>query len=629
MSGLEVIGAVAAVVSAFHGGAELVAHIKKKHRKRKSEQAYKEKQLQESLQTGEVQVEQRYASDCRELGEWVKRGDVVARDRLLHIAVVMQAEIIRSLQLAVKYENAILDLTVLHEASIMNRKDTIVTLDELKQRVLLTLPVERNLAPPLLEPPRQTSFDSSQSFSTANAVPDDYLPPAVTIPDETDTRTGISRLISLRRSSGRSQPQHSRGSSHSSVSFNSQSGRSGPTIQGRDPHVDLMNDIHDTLNSFQGLQISNTRRDTLDQLQSLSLPSNDDPRDPRDLSNHPAFAQSNNQTQTTFSQPFFETPLSFHRNDSTSTRSAYSDKMPASLSSTSNYSTSPPTSQPAFSPRTSLNSPITPTTPLSPDVQLGAFNKGHRSIDSATTTPSTATVTALSSPNPSANTYSVFPPASRMAPRPPLRSSTIMSQTHMMDGRPCKDNNYWGFCKGAWATREDLKKGLSVQTRPEGLYSTVSVWQCKHCLFQGDTFTITTPSAKPKGKPKKEITVDPNVHVSAVGIRYRWVFLAKSHVKKKSMPTSNMATSNGGEKGECNYGCIFCCTEGKSTGIYGNVQTLMNHVFLEHAKGMKEDVRERTRCIMGREAGKEEVWDVNVPFKRFLDDGTAVKEEVE
>lgn len=53
----------------------MVAQIKKKHRKRRGEQAYKEKQLQESLQSGEVQVEARYAADCRELGEYVKRGD--------------------------------------------------------------------------------------------------------------------------------------------------------------------------------------------------------------------------------------------------------------------------------------------------------------------------------------------------------------------------------------------------------------------------------------------------------------------------------------------------------------------------------------------------------------------------
>jgi hypothetical protein len=71
----QVIGAVAAVVSAFHGGAELVAHIKKKRRKRRGEQAYKENQLQDSLESGEAQVETRYAADCRELGEWVKRGD--------------------------------------------------------------------------------------------------------------------------------------------------------------------------------------------------------------------------------------------------------------------------------------------------------------------------------------------------------------------------------------------------------------------------------------------------------------------------------------------------------------------------------------------------------------------------
>ena len=202
-----------------------------------------------------------------------------------------------------------------------------------------------------------------------------------------------------------------------------------------------------------------------------------------------------------------------------------------------------------------------------------------------------------------------------MSPSSSHRSSIMMpfnsQQQHMMVGRPCKDNGYWGFCKGAWATREDLKKGLSVQSRPEGLYNTISIWQCKHCLFQGDTFGG-------KGK-KKNMTVDPNVHVSAVGIRYRWIFLAKSHAKKKSVATNT-------EKGECSYGCMFCCAEGRGTGIYGNVQTLMNHIFLEHAKGITEDMKEKTRCVVGRTAGPQEQWDINIPFSRFLEDGTAVRD---
>ena len=63
------------MVSAFHGGAELVAHMKKKHRRRKSQQQFEEQQLQDSLETGENTVGQRYSTDLKELGEIVRVGD--------------------------------------------------------------------------------------------------------------------------------------------------------------------------------------------------------------------------------------------------------------------------------------------------------------------------------------------------------------------------------------------------------------------------------------------------------------------------------------------------------------------------------------------------------------------------
>jgi hypothetical protein len=76
MSGhLETDAAVAAVVSAFHSGADLVKQIRKRSKRRKGEQAYKEKSLEESLETAEVQVSQRYAKYHSELGQRFKSGD--------------------------------------------------------------------------------------------------------------------------------------------------------------------------------------------------------------------------------------------------------------------------------------------------------------------------------------------------------------------------------------------------------------------------------------------------------------------------------------------------------------------------------------------------------------------------
>ena len=63
------------MVSAFHGGAELVAHLKKSRRRRRSQQQFEEQQLQDSLETGENTVGQRYSTDLKELGEIVRVGD--------------------------------------------------------------------------------------------------------------------------------------------------------------------------------------------------------------------------------------------------------------------------------------------------------------------------------------------------------------------------------------------------------------------------------------------------------------------------------------------------------------------------------------------------------------------------
>lgn len=194
-------------------------------------------------------------------------------------------------------------------------------------------------------------------------------------------------------------------------------------------------------------------------------------------------------------------------------------------------------------------------------------------------------------------------PGPRM--RHSIRSDTIQSgpagQERMMEGRPCKDNNYWGFCKGAWAVREELKKGLAVRTQPSGMYNIKQIWECTACTFKGDTFTIPHPTKK----NKSEIVVDQRIHISMSGIRYRWIFLAKSHVKKK--PGDSFSD-------ESNYGCVLCCAEGNLTGVYGGIETLMNHIALTHVADMSDKTRKKVNCILGRVAGPGESWDLNVPI---------------
>lgn len=183
------------------------------------------------------------------------------------------------------------------------------------------------------------------------------------------------------------------------------------------------------------------------------------------------------------------------------------------------------------------------------------------------------------------------------------RTETIQSGPAgqgMMNGRPCKANNYWGFCKGAWTTREDIKKGLALRTQPIGMYNRQEIWECTSCTFKGSTFSAPHPTKK-----NKTVTVvDPRVITSKSQIRYKWIFLAKSHIKKKANDSHTV---------ESNYGCIFCSLEDRVSSVYGGVETLMNHIALCHVADMSENTRRKAKCIINRPAGNDEEWDINIP----------------
>lgn len=197
-------------------------------------------------------------------------------------------------------------------------------------------------------------------------------------------------------------------------------------------------------------------------------------------------------------------------------------------------------------------------------------------------------------------------PGSWIRHRSSTRSGSIqsgpVSKERMMEGRPDKHNNYWGFCKGAWAVREKMEKGIVIRTIPSGYYNSKQVWECKECSFRGEVFTTPHPTKKNK---RMEV-VDPQIHCSMSGIRYRWIFLAKSHVKRKAESLI--------KEQECNFGCVFCCVEGSVTSVYGGVETLMNHIAQAHVAEMSDRTRKTTNCILGRVATADEAFDVNIPI---------------
>jgi hypothetical protein len=168
-------------------------------------------------------------------------------------------------------------------------------------------------------------------------------------------------------------------------------------------------------------------------------------------------------------------------------------------------------------------------------------------------------------------------------------------------GRPCRANDYWGICRGAWATREKAEKGMMLRSTPTGMYSSKEIWECKDCSFYG----LAHSAPHPLKQNRRVSVMDTKVYTAKCGIRYRWIFLTKSHVKTKPKEAQN----------EISYGCILCLSEGYVTNTYDSSEMLMHHIALAHVQDMTHELAKKIRCIQGRIAGPEEDWDINVPLK--------------
>jgi hypothetical protein len=184
------------------------------------------------------------------------------------------------------------------------------------------------------------------------------------------------------------------------------------------------------------------------------------------------------------------------------------------------------------------------------------------------------------------------------------------------------ESNLHGFCKGAVKLQLHptvIKKAFSVSNRPVGLTGTIPYFQCSKCSFEGPAVMSVNLGSK---KNKAEKTFDSRVRVAGNGIRYRWAFLAKSHVQCKSMPEG--PTAKDGSFGA--FRCIFCCAEGAGRGwvtmnsgatapAFGNIGSFMEHLEM-HMKAEATpgaEMQSRAKCIVGRVADAAEDFDINLP----------------
>lgn len=196
--------------------------------------------------------------------------------------------------------------------------------------------------------------------------------------------------------------------------------------------------------------------------------------------------------------------------------------------------------------------------------------------------------------------------------------------------------NLAGFCKGA--VRQQLgarKKGFGVEQK-RGSKGVEYYMKCTKCNFEGPASVSKALPSGGRGAVKVEKTLDNRVRVGEGGIRYRWNFLAKSHVLNRGN-VSDAKNSNDV------YGCYFCCAEGAAKGWFDNsvslhlatlgtfgegtkttavstptfngLEAFMEHLVSHRLPGRTPGliVANEMNCIIGRTAHDSEDFDLNLP----------------
>ncbi|KAI5356979.1 hypothetical protein Slin15195_G090790 [Septoria linicola] len=176
---------------------------------------------------------------------------------------------------------------------------------------------------------------------------------------------------------------------------------------------------------------------------------------------------------------------------------------------------------------------------------------------------------------------------------PRLRDHEDVGQEWLPLPWPAKHNDYHGFCKGVWQIRRSMQEGLSIHILPNTKGVDVPHWKCKHCQFQAKATSESTSLPD-------SIYFDPK-HA----IRYRWTFLAHSHIAARTVQDYSELYS---------FGCILCAAQGSLIAVYQDLKALLDHIAAKHKTTMlTPEVLEKTKCIIGGAPDGKEDWELNVP----------------
>ena len=162
--------------------------------------------------------------------------------------------------------------------------------------------------------------------------------------------------------------------------------------------------------------------------------------------------------------------------------------------------------------------------------------------------------------------------------------------------RPTPDNNYLGFCKNAVRLQNGDRKG-AFEKRKE-IHDAYSRTGYSHPSVQ--YLACTSTKCCFAGYQKLDTIWDKVWTDESKGLKFRWAFLAKSHVMQKKVEDKQYA-----------FQCLFCTYAGEKTPAFQGTDCYLEHV-AQHRGPMGEVLLYKAQCVNDRVCEDSEEFDVNL-----------------
>ncbi|KAI5361351.1 hypothetical protein Slin14017_G080840 [Septoria linicola] len=561
---------------AFHDGAAILDKIKKKRALKRAPPP--PRLLEESIDQAPDEIEKEKQRGLARHGKAFQEGDHVAIIQLQQVTIQLQASLLEKLRnAAFDDDHAITDFTYLVDAADGGRDRTIAVLHDFKQRLLNGTSREDFHSP---------SPNSSRSNLEAQT-------PMQTTPSETPLKSRSERLSqppqpqpAQRPSEGmKKQPTWSRdfGASHSD---------DGDATSGADESHEVQR--HKKRNSLLHF-LKHTRTNSTTDKNMLA----------NTIVEEPGRINASAPTSAPLGVRASEDQAAPGSNAANRERAA----------TTSSHATNN-SREPRFTYEDWEDNPSEiwgarashldrrETVALAPNAQRGDddYANGLNRQISHTSSIQPPSPVLIHRTNSMAPSFASFGGGMAAGLGAPSSYQNVASQPQIAQPNP--DNDYLGFCKSAWKLQNGDRKGSfaahkSVEpwSRHPGAYAAApSYLQCTgaKCAFRSN-FT----------QPDVEVIWNKCFTIESKQLKFRWRFLAKSHVMQKVVV-----------KGNYSFKCLFCVFQGAAQGgggVYHGIDYYLDHIIENHrGQRMNDVVLYKTGCIIDRIAEDSDDFDINL-----------------